>query len=91
MLLWPPQSPSIELLTNLKWYDGTAKPYYYTIASKPKEEREPQVQSQSQTPIQKDIMKYGDKVIENVVKNAGNKQICCMDFLTNDALKSSLK
>ena len=36
-------------------------------------------------------MKYCDKVIENVVKNADNKQVCCMDFLMNDVKKASLK
>jgi hypothetical protein len=36
-------------------------------------------------------MKYCGKVIENVVKNADNKQVCCMDFLMNDVKKVSLK
>jgi hypothetical protein len=36
-------------------------------------------------------MKYCNRVIENVVKNASNKQVCCLDFLMNDVKKSSLK
>ncbi|MGZ8891308.1 MAG: hypothetical protein ACXW0J_07905, partial [Nitrososphaeraceae archaeon] len=26
----PPHNPSTELLSKLKWYDGTAEPYYYS-------------------------------------------------------------
>jgi hypothetical protein len=80
----PPNSPSTELLSKLKWYDGTVEPYYY---SSPKSKEGQQLQIQSQ----KNIMKYCDKVIENVVKNADNKQVCCMDFLMNDVKKASLK
>jgi hypothetical protein len=36
-------------------------------------------------------MKYCSRVIENVVKNASNEQVCCLDFLMNDVKKSSLK
>ena len=36
-------------------------------------------------------MKYCSRVIENVVKNASKKQVCCLDFLMNDVKKSSLK
>ncbi|PWU78728.1 MAG: hypothetical protein DLM72_21005 [Candidatus Nitrosopolaris wilkensis] len=80
----PPHSPSTELLTKLKWYDGTVEPYYYS-SQKPKEGQQLQIQSQ------KNIMKYCGKVIENVVKNASNKQVCCLDFLMNDVKKSSLR
>lgn len=80
----PPHSPSIELLTKLKWYDGTVEPYYY-YSQKSKEGQHLQVQSQ------RNIMKYCSKVIENVVKNASNKQVCCLDFLMNDVKKSSLR
>jgi hypothetical protein len=80
----PPNSPSTDLLSKLKWYDGTVEPYYY---SSPKSKEGQQLQIQSQ----KNIMKYCDKVIENVVKNADNKQVCCMDFLMNDVKKASLK
>jgi hypothetical protein len=36
-------------------------------------------------------MKYCDRVIDNVVKIANNKSVCCMDFLMNDVGKASLK
>ena len=36
-------------------------------------------------------MKYCNIVIENVVKNADNKPVCCMDFLINDVGKDSAK
>jgi hypothetical protein len=36
-------------------------------------------------------MRYCAKVIENLAKNADNKQVCCMDLLINDVGKSSLK
>ena len=36
-------------------------------------------------------MKYCGKVIENVVKNANNNQVCCMDFVINDVGKDSLR
>lgn len=36
-------------------------------------------------------MKYCNTVIENVVKNADNQPICCMDFLINHIRKDSLK
>jgi hypothetical protein len=79
----PSHSPSTELLTNLNWYDGTVKPYYYITQSNGVH--------RSQVQSHKDIMGYCDKVIDNVVKNTSNKQICCLDFLMNDVKKSSLK
>jgi hypothetical protein len=80
----PPRSPSTELLSKHKWYNGTIEPYYYP-SQKSKERQQIQIQSQ------KNIMKYCGKVIENVVKNASNKQVCCLDFLMDDVKKSSLK
>src|SRR5919106_592185 len=80
----PPHSPSTELLSKLNWYDGTAKPYPYSS----KEERQ-QMQQTVQT--QKYIMTYCSKIIENVVKKAGNKQICCMDFMMDDVGKAAIK
>ena len=76
----PPRSPSSELLSKLSWYDGTVEPYYY---SSQKSKDVQQIQSH------KNIMKYCTKVIENVVKNASNKHVCCLDFLMNDVKKSS--
>jgi hypothetical protein len=30
-------------------------------------------------------------VIDNIIQNADNKSVCCMDFLMNDVSKTSLK
>ena len=46
---------------------------------------------QAQIQSQKDMRKYCNTIIENVVKNAHNKPVCCMDFLINDVGKDSLK
>ena len=101
----PPRNPSIELLSRLKWYDGTVKPYPYSSVTQSKDEQHElslqqqqqqqqiQIQAQAQTQVQsqKNIMKYCGKVIENVVKNANNNQVCCMDFVINDVGKDSLR
>ena len=100
----PPRNPSIELLSKLKWYDGTIKPYPYSFAIQSKDEhhglsvqqqqqqqQQEEAQAQIQVQDQKNIMKYCGKVIENVVRNADNRQICCMDFVINDVGKDSLK
>ena len=97
----PPRSPSTELLSRLKWYDGTAKPYPYSPATQSKDEQpelslqqqqtQAQAQAQIQVQSQKNIMKYCGKVIENVVRNANDNQVCCMDFVINDVGKDSLK
>jgi hypothetical protein len=86
-----PHSPSTELLSKLKWYDGTSKPYYYSSSRNSTEGKQPQEQTQVQVQSHKNIMKYCNTVIENVVKNADNKPVCCMDFLINDVGKDSLK
>jgi hypothetical protein len=83
-----PHSPSTELLSKLNWYDGTTKPYPYSS----KEERQQMRQTvQTQAQTQKYIMTYCSKIIETVVKKAGNKQICCMDFIMDDVGKASIK
>ncbi|MGB7664902.1 MAG: hypothetical protein WBL67_19385 [Nitrososphaeraceae archaeon] len=103
----PPRNQSIELLSRLKWYDGTVKPYPYSSVTQSKDEQhelslqqqqqqmqaqaQAQSQSQAQVQSQKNIMKYCGKVIENVVKNANNNQVCCMDFVINDVGKDSLR
>jgi hypothetical protein len=100
----PPRNPSIELLSKLKWYDGTVKPYPYSFATQSMDEQhrvslqqqqqqqqQTQGQAQIQAQSQKNIMKYCGKVVENVVRNANNKQVCCMDFVINDVGKDSLK
>jgi len=61
----PPHSPSTELLTKLKWYDGTTEPYYYS-SRKPREEEQSQIQTKIQVKSKNDIMQYCNIVIENV-------------------------
>jgi hypothetical protein len=101
----PPHSRSTELLSRLKWYDGTVKPYPYSFATHGKDEepglsllQQLQLQQQQiltqariQAQSQKNIMKYCGKVIENVVRNANDNQVCCMDFVINDVGNDSLK
>jgi hypothetical protein len=97
-----PGSQSSELLSKLKWYDATTKPYYYTPADtiaagsvnyqdKNDHRLEPEQQKQQTQISQKNIMKYFGKIIENMAKKANNKQVCCLDFLINDVAKASLK
>ncbi len=100
----PPGSQSSELLSKLKWYDATIEPYYYSSASattagsaiyqdkvhRPLLQRQQQTQLQSHQ-NQKNFMKYFDRIIENIVQTANNKQVCCLDFLINDVAKGSLK
>gem|GEM_PF-351350 len=50
-----------------------------------------QTQTQSQSQSQKSIMKYFGRIIENIINNADNKQVCCLDLLINDIAKASLK
>jgi len=100
----PPGTKPSELLTNLKWYDATIEPYYYstdnaTIAEsinhndkeRPTKIRQKHQQIQSQTQSQKNIIKYFGSIIENIAKGADDKRICCLDFLINDVAKDSLK
>ena len=42
-------------------------------------------------PSQKDLMKYFNGILQNVVKGSKDKEICCIDFLINDIFKSSMK
>jgi hypothetical protein len=87
----PPDGPSTELLTRLKWYDGTVQPYVYSKEEKRMPRMQHQHQNQAQSQTQKTILKYCGKVMENIVKSADSRQVCCMDFLINDVGKSSLK
>jgi hypothetical protein len=87
----PPGSSSTKQMIKLKWFDGTIKPYYYSFTSKYKEKLQIERQNQIRIHSEKDIVEYCDKVMENIVKHAGNKQVCCMDFLMNDVSKTSLK
>ena len=84
----PPDSHSTELLSKFKWFDGTLYPYIYSDGQ---QVQRGQSQNQILHKTQKDVMRYCDKVIENLAKNADNKQVCCMDLLINDVGKSSLK
>jgi hypothetical protein len=87
----PPDSPSTNLLLKLKWYDGTVEPYVYSNEEKRTQERQQQLQNQTPSQTQKNILRYCGKVMENILRNADNKQVCCMDFLINDIGKDSLK
>lgn len=40
---------------------------------------------------QKDLMKYFNSMIQNILKNSRNKEVCCVDFLINDIANSSIK
>lgn len=82
----PPSSTSTELLSKLKWYNGTIEPYYYSGDVQDRKQ-----QSHLQIQSQKNIMKYCGNVMENIASNSNGKQVCCMDFLINDIAKSSLK
>jgi hypothetical protein len=99
----PPDSQSSDLLSKLKWYDATIKPYYYTLTNTMAAESinyqdknhnlllEQQNRHQTQMQNQKNIMKYFNRIIENIAKNANNIQVCCLDLLINDVAKASLK
>jgi hypothetical protein len=82
----PPSGTSTELLSKLKWYNGTIEPYYYSGDVQDRKQ-----QSHLQIQSQKNIMKYCGNVMENIANNSNGKQVCCMDFLINDIAKSSLK
>jgi hypothetical protein len=82
----PPGSSETELLSKLKWYDGTAMPYYYNRKNDIHlSKRQPHTRNE------KDITKYCRQVMRNIADGANNKQLCCMDFLVNDIAKNSLK
>lgn len=83
----PPHSPEVELLSKLKWYDGTVMPYYYYTNNNINTAKH----QQRYTTNQKDITKYCRQVMTKLADGANNKQLCCMDFLINDIAKSSLK
>lgn len=80
----PVRSVETELLSKLKWYNGTPMPYYYANDIHP-------AKRQTHTASQKDIAKYCKQVMANISSNAKNNQLCCMDFLINDIANSSLK
>jgi hypothetical protein len=82
-----PDSSTADLLSRLEWYNGTVEPYYYSGNEEGKGGRQSQLQIQNQ----KNIMKYFSKIIDNITKNSGSKQVCCVDFLINDVAESSLK
>ena len=81
MLLVSQISPSIKLLTKLRRYGGTVKPYYYSFSPSPSKSDKNYIYKWnfSQIFYQKDIVEYCNKVIENIPQNADGKQVCCMD------------
>jgi hypothetical protein len=40
--------------------------------------------------LKKDSMKYFINILQNILKNANNKQICCIDFLIDEIANSSI-
>ena len=40
--------------------------------------------------LKKDSMKYFINILQNILKNTNNKQICCIDFLIDDISNSSI-
>ena len=72
-----------SLLSKLSWYNGTnTNNQNKKINTKQEELHFPNI---------KNTIKYCNKVMENIVKNSRNKQVCCMDFLINDIAKESLQ
>src|ERR671915_291545 len=51
----PPNSVFTELLSKLKWYNGTVEPYYSSNVQQRKRQQT-QTQTQMQTPSQKELM-----------------------------------
>ena len=82
----PPGSSETELLSKLKWYNGTAMPYYYANDIHLVKPQQPHTRIN-----EKHITKYCRQVMANIADGANNKQLCCMDFLINDIAKCSLK
>jgi len=85
-----PSSPYTELLSKMKWYNGTVMPYYYSnnIQMGVKQVRQ---DNQGLFSGQKDVMKYCGNVMANIANNAKDRELCCMDFLIDDVAKTSLK
>lgn len=84
----PRNIPPTELLSKMKWYDGTVVPY---LVSHGENQSQSQQQIQKLTPSQKNIMKYFSQVVKNIADNANSRQLCCLDFLINDIAKTSMK
>jgi hypothetical protein len=84
----PPHSPETELLSKLKWYDGTVMPYYYYTNNNLNPAKRQQTHN---TTNQKEVTKYCRQVMTKLAHGANNEKICCMDFLINDIAKNSLK
>ena len=40
---------------------------------------------------QKDLRKYCNNIIQNILRNSKSKEVCCVDFLINDIANSSIK
>ena len=40
--------------------------------------------------LKQDSMKYFINILQNILKNANNKQICCIDFLIDEIANSSI-
>ena len=88
-----PGSASTQLLSKLKWYDGAIKSYPYPSSPEAREKQQMQqaVQTKAIDHGRKDIKEYYNMVVENIVKKANNRKLCCMDFVINDVGKASIK
>lgn len=90
----PPDSQITKHLSKLNWYNGTIEPYPFstiggnTTVTLPHRQQDQQLTTR-QLKNQKNIVKYIDKVTENIIDNADNKQVCCIDFMVNDVSRSS--
>ena len=78
----PPHSLETDLLSKLNWYNATVMPYYYVNDISP-------TRGAKNARNKKEITKYWDKVMTNIIDSANNKQLCCMEFLINDIANSS--
>jgi hypothetical protein len=85
----PPHSPFTKLLSQLNWYDGTHEHYQFPSREEQKQQIQPALQMRTQT--YKQIMTYCDKILANVITEASDKQVCCIDFMINDGERASSK
>lgn len=83
----PSNNQVAKLLDKLEWYNGIVEPYFY-----PDDSDSVQIPQKKITQSKNDanILNYCGKVMENIANNAGNKPVCCVDFLINDVGHSSL-
>jgi hypothetical protein len=79
-----PHSITTTLLTKMKWYNAADESYLIKQDSKGQ-------QYKPQTLHPNQLKEYYKKIGENIVKNASNNQVCCIDLLMDNMTKLSLK